>query len=124
MDELLDIGFFVAHTLWMAFTCLGWIWRRTRPWQLLTAMVTALSWFGLGIKYGWGYCPCTDWHWQIRARLGHDDPPSYIQLLIDTFTGLEITLGWANVIAVLGLVIPTALGALLTIRDRRAAAHR
>jgi hypothetical protein len=29
----------------------------------------SLSWFGLGLFYGIGYCPSTDWHWRIkRAR--------------------------------------------------------
>jgi hypothetical protein len=125
MDDILNVGFFVAHTLWIAFNCLGWIWQRTRPWQLGTATLTALSWFGLGIRYGWGYCPCTEWHWQVRARLGHDDPPSYIQLLIGTLTGLEITVAWANALAVVGLAFPAALGVFLTLRDHRAAAgHR
>ena len=81
MDSILNGLFFVFHTAWIAFNCVGWIWRRTRPWQLATVSLTALSWFGLGVWYGWGYCPCTDWHWQVRARLGHQDPPSYIQLL-------------------------------------------
>ena len=87
MDSILNVGFFVFHTSWIAFTCLGWIWRRARPWHLAAASLTALSWFGLGVLYGWGYCPCTDWHWQIRARLGHPDPPSYIELVISEITG-------------------------------------
>jgi hypothetical protein len=80
--NILNLGFFVFHTLWIAFNCVGWVWRRTRRWQFLTLTLTTLSWFGLGIWYGWGYCPCTDWHWQVRARLGYDDPPSYVQLLV------------------------------------------
>jgi hypothetical protein len=122
MDEVLNIGFFVFHTLWIAFTSLGWIWRRTRPWQLAAVSLTALSWFVLGIRYGWGYCPCTDWHWQVRARLGHrGDPPSYIQLLMETLTGMEVGTGLANVLALVVLVAAAALGVILTLRDRRAA---
>ena len=75
MDETLNTGFFVVHTAWIVFTCVGWIWKRTRPWQLMTVALSALSWFGLGVWYGWGYCPCTDWHWQVRTRLGVVDPP-------------------------------------------------
>ena len=52
MDELLNAAFFVLHTTWIAFTCLGWIWRVTRPWQLSAAVLTALSWVGLGMLYG------------------------------------------------------------------------
>lgn len=119
MDKILNVGFFVFHTAWIAFNCLGWRWRRTRPWQLATVSLTALSWFGLGPWYGWGYCPCTDWHWQVRARLGFDDPPSYLQLLIRELTGIDLDPGAANALAVVALATAAALGVLLTVRERR-----
>jgi Protein of Unknown function (DUF2784) len=119
VDQVLNVGFFVFHTSWIAFNCLGWMWRRTRPWQLATASLTALSWFGLGLWYGWGYCPCTDWHWQIRARLGFDDPPSYIQLLIRELTGIELAPGAANALAVVTLAASAFLGTALSVRDRK-----
>ena len=119
MDHALNIGFFVFHTAWIGFNCLGWIWRRTRPWQLATVALTALSWFGLGVVYGWGYCPCTDWHWQVRARLGFDDPPSYIQLLVRTLTGIELRLQVADTVAVVTLAAAAVMGVALTIRDRQ-----
>jgi hypothetical protein len=119
MDETLNVGFFVFHTAWIAFNCLGWISRRTRPWQLGTVSLTAGSWFGLGVWYGWGYCPCTDWHWQVRARLGFDDPPSYIQLLIQQLTGIDLNRTTADALAVVTLATSAFLGVLLTVRDRR-----
>ena len=119
MDAFLNIAFSVLHTAWIAFVCVGWIWRRTRPWQLGAATLTALSWFGLGIWYGWGYCPCTDWHWQVRERLGYDDPPSYVQVLIQQVTGVEVAGGQADGLTVSVFLIATALGVGLTIRDRR-----
>ncbi len=119
MDEILNIAFFVFHGAWIAFNCLGWIWKRTRRWQLATITLTALSWFGLGIWYGWGYCPCTDWHWTIRARLGYVDPPSYIQVLIRQLIGLELTTSSANALAVSVLIVSAGLGIGLTLRDRK-----
>ena len=119
MDEALNIAFFVFHTCWIACNCLGWIWRRTRPWQLAALSLTALSWFGLGPWFGWGYCPCTDWHWQIRARLGFRDPPSYIQLLIRELAGVDLGTAASDAVAVITLVVATILGVTLTIRDRR-----
>lgn len=119
MDPALNIGFFVFHTAWVAFNCAGWIWRRTRPWQLATSSLTALSWVGLGIWYGWGYCPCTDWHWQVRARLGLDNPPSYVQLLIREITGIDPGPAVANTLAVVILSMTWTLGVWLTMLDRR-----
>ena len=90
-------------------------------WQLVTVALTALSWFGLGIWYGWGYCPCTEWHWQVRARLGHHDPPSYIQLLIRELIGVDLGPESANALALVTLTVVAVVSVVLNIRDRRAA---
>ncbi len=110
MDQALNIAFFVFHSAWIVFVCTGWIWRRTRPWQLAAVALTAASWFVLGFRYGWGYCPFTDWHWQIRARLGFIDPPSYIQLLIRELSGVELRPVAADALAVVTLVVAAGLG--------------
>jgi hypothetical protein len=120
MDQALNVGFLVFHTTWVVFTCLGWIWRRTRTWQLALVLLTALSWFGLGARYGWGYCPCTDWHWQVRMRLGYDVPPSYTQLLVREATGIEMPATSANVLTLVALVAAGTAGVVLSLRDRRA----
>jgi hypothetical protein len=53
-------------------------------------LLTAFSWFVLGIWYGWGYCFCTDWHWQVREALGyHDRSNSYIHFLLLKLTGID-----------------------------------
>jgi hypothetical protein len=121
MDHLLNVGFFIVHSAWILFNCLGWIWKRTRVWQLAAVTLTGLSWFGLGFWYGWGYCPCTDWHWQVRARLGYRDPPSYIQLLVRNLTGVDPGPALADLGAVVTLIVVTAISIALNIRDRRAA---
>lgn len=88
MYVILDIFFLVFHTSLILFNLFGWIWSRTRRLNLITLGLTGVSWFGLGIWYGWGYCPSTDWHWQVRRRLGETDmPASYISFLVEQFTG-------------------------------------
>jgi hypothetical protein len=119
-DGVLNIVFFVFHTSWIAFNCLGWLWRGTRRWHLMAVSLTALSWFGLGLRYGWGYCPFTDWHWEVRARLGHHDPPSYIQLLIREVLGIDAGPIWADALAAITLAVVALLSVVLNGRDRRA----
>ena len=119
LDEGLNVAFFVFHTLWMAFVCVGWAWKRTRRWHIAAVSLTALSWFGLGIRYGWGYCPFTDWHWQIRERLGHRDPPSYIQLLIREVMRIDLGPDVANALALAVLFLAGVLTVLLNRRDGR-----
>ena len=117
--RLYDVLFVVFHTALIAFNMLGWAWRRTRRLHLITISATLLSWFGLGVAYGWGYCPLTDWHWQIKRALGETAlPASWIKYYLDRITGI----GWSAAV-VDGLVIGAALGALvlsvwLNLRDR------
>jgi len=90
MYEMLDKFFLVFHTLVIAFNLFGWIWKRTRKANLALLLLTGLSWFVLGLFYGIGYCPLTDWHWQVLRKLGRTDIPySYIKYLADSITGLD-----------------------------------
>ncbi|MCX7861814.1 MAG: DUF2784 domain-containing protein [Bacteroidales bacterium] len=89
--KFLDIFFIVFHSLLIVFNVLGWIWVKTRFWNFVTLNITAFSWFILGIWYGWGYCFCTDWHWQVRNMLGKRiESHSYISFLIESIFNVNI----------------------------------
>lgn len=106
---LLDAGFFLFHTVLIVFNLFGWCWRRTRLANLVTLTLTGLSWTVLGIWYGLGYCPCTDWHWAVRRRMGDLDlPRSYLKYLWDRMTGLD-----ANPALVDGIALAAFLTAIL-----------
>ncbi|MBI5857089.1 MAG: DUF2784 domain-containing protein [Sphingobacteriales bacterium] len=86
--SFLNIFFFVFHTTFTLFNIAGWAFPKTRKLHLITILLTAASWFILGIWYGWGYCFCTDWHWQVREAMGiHDRSNSYIHFLLLKLTG-------------------------------------
>lgn len=120
MLPLLNIIFFVLHTAFTLFNLFGWLWPGTRKWHLLTLGITYASWFGLGIWYGWGYCPCTDWHWAVRAKLGyHDSANNYIEFLLETLTGLSIATHHMETWLVAAMVILTLLSVVFNIRDVR-----
>jgi hypothetical protein len=88
---LLDYFFFLFHSFILGFNLSGWAWRKTRRAHLYLVSLTAFSWFILGIWYGWGYCPCTDWHWEVKRRLGqHGLPNSYIKYLLDSIFGTDL----------------------------------
>jgi hypothetical protein len=100
MLVFLDMAFFVFHTALMLFNMVGWAWRRSRPYHLICLLLTAASWFILGAFYGWGYCICTDWHFQVREKLGYPDVgPSYLQLLAVEFFGIRISQSFADGLA-------------------------
>ncbi|WP_425277214.1 DUF2784 domain-containing protein [Salinispira pacifica] len=96
----------------------GWIWRYTRRIHLLTIGLTLFSWLFLGIWYGFGYCFCTDWHWQIRSLLGN--PPnhySYIQFLVHQITGWNPPRQLTNTLTVLAFAAIITLSLALNLRD-------
>jgi hypothetical protein len=46
----------------------------------------------LGIFYGYGYCFLTDLHWEIREKLGYDNPyNSYIRLLLSPVLPVSVS---------------------------------
>lgn len=89
--QFLNIFFFVFHTGFTLFNLVGWAFKKTRRLHLITLSLTAFSWFVLGIWYGWDYCFCTDWHWDVREKLGYEDRSvSYIHFLILKISGLNL----------------------------------
>ena len=117
--KFLDIFFTAFHSLLVLFNLFGWIWKRTRRLNLICILLTAASWLGLGIFYGWGYCPLTDWHFNILRRLGYDDlPSSYLSFLFTRLTGLQIDQQLVDGLTLWGLVIALIISIFLNFRNR------
>lgn len=116
--EFLNIFFFIFHTAIMLFNCLGWIWKKTRLWNLITLLLTAGSWFILGIWFGWGYCLCTDWHWQVRENLGwYDQSVSYVHFLILKLSGINLNPGLVDKFTVSVFFLTLVLSSWLNSMD-------
>ncbi|REJ84283.1 MAG: DUF2784 family protein [Bacteroidetes bacterium] len=118
MLKTLDIFFFVFHTGLILFNITGYFFKKFRKWNLLTLILTGLSWFVLGIWYGIGYCPCTDWHWQVRRELGYTEfYNSYIQFLVVKLTGIQISPQITDLVVVLVFVFSLVLSIAWNFRD-------
>ncbi len=117
--SVLDIAFFVFHTALVLFVLFGWTWKRTHRAHLVTIVVVTFSWTVLGIWYGLGFCPCTEWHWQVRAKLGHTNmPTSYLKFLLDKLTGVDAPATWVHGVAVVALGLVFMLSARANVRHR------
>lgn len=115
---ILNIFFFVFHTAFTLFNMVGWIFPKTRKLHLITLSLTAFSWFVLGIWYGWGYCLCTDWHWDIREKLGYDDSSnSYIHFLLLKLTGINLNHKLVEIATLSIFLLSSALSILFNIKD-------
>ena len=120
MVAFLDKFFFAFHSSLMIFILFGWAWKRTRIANLVVILLTAFSWFVLGIWYGYGYCPSTDWHWRVRAQLGiRDLPTSYTKFLVDSLTGWDVSQKTVDVVTLILLVFALTASLYTNIRDRR-----
>jgi hypothetical protein len=87
-----DYFFLVFHTLLICFNLFAWIWTPLRKWHLATITLTLASWVILGFWYGWGYCPLTDWHWEVLRKLGENElPNSYISYLLSRVFGIDLS---------------------------------
>ena len=118
MYHFLDWFFVFFHAFVTLFNLLGWIWKKTRKANLALLVLTGLSWTVLGIWYGIGYCPLTDWHWQILQKLGqHNLPNSYIKYLIDRLTGCNADAGLTDTFVTIAFFFAIIMSVTLNVRD-------
>jgi hypothetical protein len=120
MWPLLDIGFVLFHTALILFNLLGWMIPRTRRLNLLTLVLTGSSWTLLGLFYGFGYCPLTDWHWQVLEKMGASSPHiSYIQYLIERTLGLQMRATAADNLTLAAYLVSLACSVWVNVVKRK-----
>ena len=120
MYAFLDKFFFAFHSALIVFNLFGWIWRKTRAANLVVVLLTVFSWTILGIWYGFGFCPSTEWHWQVRVKLGHYDmPSSYTKFLVDSLTGLNVSEKLVDIFAILFLTLALLASIVTNVKDWR-----
>lgn len=118
MLQFLDILLSIVHIVLIIFNCTGWIFPATRKLHLITLGATAASWFILGIWYGLGYCPITDWQWNIKEQLGEKNlPASFIKYFADKITGNNYTPELINLLTLVFFLL--AVGCTLIVKFRR-----
>lgn len=87
----LDYFYTLLHLLIIGFNLFAWAFPATRKLHLYGVGITLSCWLILGIWYGIGYCPITDWQWQVKAQLGEQNlPDSFIKYYADRLTGSYI----------------------------------
>ena len=117
--KILDIFFVVFHSFLILFNLFGWIWRRTRIWNLVTLLLTGASWVLLGWIVGVpGYCPLTDWHFSVLEKLGRTDlPNSYVKYLADRITGLDFNSATVDKITLYAFLAALIISLVLNLRQ-------
>ena len=117
--RFLDYFFLVFHQAIIIFNLFGWIWKPTRKANLVLLLLTAGSWFGLGLIYGIGYCPFTEWHWQVLAKLGRQPAEtSYIQFLLRRFFGIHLGARLVDDATMISFILAFVASFFMNLRDR------
>lgn len=84
----LDVFYTILHLMIIVFNLTGWIFKSTRKLHLFVVAITCFCWLILGIWYGFGYCPVTEWQWKVKEQLGESNlPASFITYLINNLLG-------------------------------------
>lgn len=80
-----------VHLSIISICIVGWMFEPTHALHLLVIILVALSWFGLGQFFGYGYCVLTDTQWRIKRKLGQEPyTESYVKYVLDKVTGRDI----------------------------------
>jgi len=80
----LDYFFHFLHILLIVWNLTGWMFKKLRLLHFLSLNLLWFFWIIVGFFYGFGYCPLTDYHWQIKFYRGEQDlPSSYITYLLN-----------------------------------------
>ncbi len=87
----MDYMLHMVH-LSIIFLCVtGWMFEPTRTLHLVVVVLIAVSWFGLGKFFGYGYCVLTDTQWRVKRKLGQEPhAESYVKYVLDKVTGRNI----------------------------------
>jgi hypothetical protein len=102
------------------FNLLGWIWKKTLKANLILLLLTGSSWFILGIWYGIGYCPLTDWHWEALRELGYNNlPNSYVNFLLERTTGILLKPGTVDIVVVAAYFISLSISIYLNLKKNK-----
>ena len=112
MLVFLDILLTIVHLFIVLFNLFAWIPKRTRRAHFIGILITAGSWFILGIWYGMGYCPVTEWQWNVKEKRGEQNlPDNFIEYYAEKITGIDFSPQLLNTV----IAITFALAALLSV---------
>jgi hypothetical protein len=123
MLKLLDVFLTILHLVIILFNLFGWIYRSTRRLHLISIILTAASWFILGIWFGMGYCPITDWQWNVKEKLGeHNLPSNFIEYFAEKISGEELSSQLVDTAIAVCFILAAILSVYVNFFKRRKAA--
>jgi hypothetical protein len=87
----LNLALHGVHLVVVGVNLFGWLFAATLRANVVVLGLTLLSWFGLGWRFGVGYCLVTDLHWRLKRWVGerpHTD--SWVKYALDAVSGRDL----------------------------------
>jgi len=120
MISFLESSIAIVHGVVTLFNLFGWIPRRTRRVHLVVIIATLASWSILGIFFGFGYCPFTDWQWDLKRRLGETGlPNSFVEYYLEILTGADLSPSFVDTLVLGSAVVALGMSLWLNLRRSR-----
>jgi len=125
MLRFLDILLTFVHLFIIFFNLFAWIPKITRKAHFVFVVLTAASWFILGIWFGIGYCPFTDWQWRIKERLGEKHlPQNFIEYFAEKISAYDFAPELVNTMTAVCFALVAAISVYLNFIRGRVRARR
>lgn len=120
MLQLYDIGFTVFHSAFILFVLLGWIHPKTQRVHQVALLVTLIAWLLIGWYVGTiGYCPLTDWQWDIKRQLGERNlPSSFTEYVAEELTGIDFNKTYVDIATAIGLAFGVVMAIIKYFQGR------
>ncbi len=120
MLQLYDIGFTIFHSAFILFVLFGWIHPKTQRIHQFALLFTLIAWLLIGWYVGTiGYCPLTDWQWDIKRQLGERNlPSSFTEYVGEKLTGLDLNKTYVDIVTAAGLAFGMIMAIIKYIQSR------
>ncbi|WP_421871328.1 DUF2784 domain-containing protein [Marinoscillum sp.] len=121
MLHFLDLFLTVFHSAFVLLVLFGWTIPKIRKYHVTAILLTLVAWLLVGLYKGYlGYCPLTDWHWDIKRALGETGmPSSFIEYMVEKVIGLNFPTLFIDIVTVSGLVFGIVMSLVGYVRHVR-----
>ena len=120
-----DILLTIVHLAIIFFNLFGWIFKVTRKAHIISIILTAASWFLLGIWFGIGYCPITDWQWEVKENLGERNiSDNFIEYFVEKVSGRDFDTEFINNVTAVGFTLAALLSVYVNFMLRKIRNHK
>lgn len=84
-------------------------------------LLTLIAWMLLGLYKGViGYCPLTDWHWDVKRALGETGmPSSFVEYMVEKAMGINFPTLMMDIFTASGLIFGIVMSIIIYLKEMK-----